>query len=94
MTANVQVFGRRDCETIGALLRPATETWQAQIQHTVSGRVASTLARFRPWLATSEPINAPRTTARAPGGVMASAPYSRPGTRSPVVLVVGVCERL
>jgi hypothetical protein len=28
MTANVQVFGRRDCETIGALLRPATEKRQ------------------------------------------------------------------
>ena len=28
MTANVQVFGRRDCETIGAPLRPATEKRQ------------------------------------------------------------------
>jgi hypothetical protein len=41
MTANVQVFGRRDCETIGALLRPATETRQDTKSREVGYRLGS-----------------------------------------------------
>jgi hypothetical protein len=41
MTANVQVFGRRDCETIGALLRPATEKRQGTKSREVGHRLGS-----------------------------------------------------
>ncbi len=41
MTAIVQVFGRRDCETIRALLQPATEKRQGTKSREVGRRLGS-----------------------------------------------------